>query len=80
MGLIYNIPKKAEALENWNNCNYTGFGPSINQVDTNLTGTSANYDWGVYNVISNGGNVVGRWRIRLYLSDKLSPILRVRTT
>ncbi|MBQ0016683.1 MAG: hypothetical protein KBT04_06835, partial [Bacteroidales bacterium] len=28
----------------------------------NLTGDSANYDWGVYNAISNGGNVAGKWR------------------
>ena len=31
-------------------------------TDTNLTGTSANYDWGVYNAISNGGNCPGMWR------------------
>jgi hypothetical protein len=27
-----------------------------------LTGSSANYDWGVYNAISNGGNVSNQWR------------------
>ena len=27
-----------------------------------LTGAYANSDWGVYNAISNGGNVVGQWR------------------
>jgi hypothetical protein len=30
--------------------------------DMNLTGTSANYDWGVYNPISNGGNTANQWR------------------
>ena len=28
----------------------------------NLTGSSANYDWGVNNPISNGGNQSGQWR------------------
>ena len=31
-------------------------------TDRNLTGTSANYDWGVYNAISNAGNQAGQWR------------------
>jgi hypothetical protein len=30
--------------------------------DPDLTGTSANYDWGIYNPISNGGNQAGLWR------------------
>ena len=42
--------------------NYEGYGPSTNMTDHNLTGTSANYDWGVYNQISNGGNQSGQWR------------------
>ena len=42
--------------------NYYGYGPSTNMSDPNLTGTSANYDWGVYNAISNGGNQPGLWR------------------
>ena len=42
--------------------NVTGFGPSLNMADLDLTGTSANYDWGVYNAISNGGNQPGLWR------------------
>ena len=42
--------------------NKFGYGPSYNMTDTNITGTSANYDWGVYNAISNGGNVPGQWR------------------
>lgn len=43
-------------------CNYTGYGPSTNMSDPNLTGISAEYDWGVRNVISNGGNQAGLWR------------------
>ena len=44
------------------NFNQFGYGPSYNMSDRNLTGTSANYDWGVYNAISNGGNKAGMWR------------------
>lgn len=42
--------------------NKYGYGPSENMPDPNLTGTSANYDWGVYNAISNAGNQAGLWR------------------
>ena len=42
--------------------NRYGFGPSTNMPSPNLTGTSANYDWGVYNAISNGGDTPGQWR------------------
>jgi len=42
--------------------NYYCYGPSTNMTDPNLTGTSANYDWGVYNPISNGGNQANQWR------------------
>lgn len=42
--------------------NEYGYGPSTNMTDKNLTGTSANYDWGVYNAISNAGNEAGLWR------------------
>lgn len=40
-----------------------GYGPSLNMPDTNLIGASANYDWGVYNSVSNGGKEVGVWRV-----------------
>lgn len=43
-----------------------GYGPSTFMTDVNLTGTSANYDWGVYNAISNGGNAAGQWRTLTY--------------
>lgn len=42
--------------------NTYGYGPSYNMTDRNLTRTSANYDWGVYNAISNGGNKASMWR------------------
>jgi len=35
--------------------NYCGYGPSTNMSNPNLTGTS--YDWGIYNRISNGGEL-----------------------
>ncbi len=43
-------------------CNYYGYGPSTNMYDPNLTGMSAEYDWGVHNAINNGGNQAGLWR------------------
>lgn len=36
------------------------FGPYNKQLD--ITGDNANYDWGVYNAILNGGNYPGLWR------------------
>ena len=42
--------------------NYYGYGPSTNMDDMDLTGTSASYDWCVYNAIQNGGNTPERWR------------------
>ena len=42
--------------------NVYGYGPSTNMADPDMVGTSANYDWGVYNAISNGGNAPGLWR------------------
>ncbi len=43
-------------------CNYYGYGPSTNMYDPNLTGMSAEYDWGVHNAINYGGNQTGLWR------------------
>lgn len=42
--------------------NKYGYGPSTNMTSKGLYGTSANYDWGIYNAISNGGNEAGLWR------------------
>ena len=58
--------------------NYYGYGPSTNQASRNLTGTSAHYDWGVHNAISNGGNVAGRWRT--LTSSEWNYLLNTRTT
>lgn len=38
--------------------NYSDYGPK----GGDLTGANANYDWGVYNPITNGGNKEGLWR------------------
>lgn len=62
--------------------NQYGYGPSTNMNDKNLTGTSANYDWGVYNTISNGGtgwrtltqgNGEGEWFYLLGLAGTPNP-------
>ena len=42
--------------------NSFGYGPSTNMPSLDLTGSSAYYDWGVYNRISNGGNTTDTWR------------------
>lgn len=42
--------------------NFCGYGPSTDMPDSDLVGYSSMYDWGVFNAISNGGNVVGEWR------------------
>lgn len=57
--------------------NWWGYGPSLNMPDTNLVGTSANYDWGVYNAISNGGNTSGMWRTLSY--EECDYLIRYRT-
>ncbi len=58
--------------------NRYGYGPSTSMTDNSLVGTSANYDWGCYNAISNGGNVANRWRT--LTKDEFSYILNSRTT
>ena len=58
--------------------NYYGYGPSMNMTSPNLNGSSANYDWGVYNPISNGGNIVNQWRTLTF--DEWWYVLNTRTT
>lgn len=48
--------------------NTYGIGPAFD-LTTSLTGNYANYDWGVYNAISNGGNTPGRWYTMARVSD-----------
>ncbi len=45
--------------------NATGYGPSTDQEYRGLVGTSAYYDWGVYNTISNSAEGVA-WRTLTY--------------
>ena len=58
-------------------CNTYGYGPSTNMYDLNLTGMSAEYDWGVHNAISNGGNQAGLWRT--LTSDEWNYIFNTRS-
>ena len=61
----YNVnyqPWSSSDSELDNDYNTYGYGPSANMPGMNLTGTSANYDWGVNNPISNGGNAANQWR------------------
>lgn len=58
--------------------NYYGYGPSINMSSSSLTGSSVNYDWGVYNSISNGGNTTNIWRT--LTDDEWKYVLRTRST
>ena len=56
--------------------NAYGYAPSTNMTDISLVGTSANYDWGVYNAIVGGGNQTGLWRLLTY--DEAQYILYTR--
>ena len=49
-----------------------------NSATTNLTGTYANADWGVYNAITNGGNAKGMWRT--LTKDEWVYLLSTRST
>ncbi len=63
-GNVYYLPYNTEGLSDWNSYDYGyGYGPTDGtNYNYDLTGTYANADWGVYNAISNGGNVPGLWR------------------
>ena len=56
---------------------YFGYGPSTNTAFPDLTGNSANYDWGVFNPISNGGDQIGQWRTLTY--DEWQYVLFIRS-
>ena len=58
--------------------NNYGYGPSTNMPSTDLTGSSANYDWGVYNSISNGGNQPNQWRT--LTNDEWNYVFNTRAT
>ena len=56
-----------------------GYGPTDGtNYGYNLTGTYANADWGVYNAISNGGNLTNLWRT--LTREEWSYVLSSRTT
>lgn len=59
---IKNVNSIGKTSTECNMYNYYGNGPSTNMRDKDLKGTSANYDWGIYNAISNGGDQPGMWR------------------
>ena len=51
----------------WGTSGYNSIYPYVKSTyftgNNNITGTYANYDWGVYNAISNAGNQAGLWRV-----------------
>ncbi|MBQ0015947.1 MAG: hypothetical protein KBT04_03060, partial [Bacteroidales bacterium] len=58
-------------LFGWGTSGYNGCNPYLNSTTNSDYGplgdiTGTNYDWGVYNAISNGGNVAGKWRTLTY--------------
>ena len=61
----------------WDTYNSSGssYGPA---GSNNLTGTYANSDWGVYNSISNGGNLSNQWRT--LCKDEWEYVFDIRTT
>ena len=71
-------PWSKSTVQYGSNYNKYGYGPSTNMTDPNLTGTSANYDWGVYNPISNGGNQTNQWRT--LTRTEWSYVFNTRTT
>ena len=64
-----------------NGVNEYGYGPSVTSTGFNsainyhLMDEYANYDWCVYNAISNGGNTPGQWRV---LTNIYSPTVENR--
>ena len=58
--------------------NNYGYGPSNDREDHDLTGSSAHYDWGVHNAISNGGGAPGQWRT--LTGDEWVYLIKTRTT
>jgi hypothetical protein len=69
-------------LFGWATSGYAGCEPYLTSTDASLYGIdesidSTNYDWGIYNAISNGGNSAGMWR--LLSSDEWGYLLYERT-
>ncbi len=77
----YNLcyqPWSTSQANTYTNFNPYGYGPSTNMASPNLTDGSANYDWGVYNPIYNGGNSCNQWRT--LTNAEWSYVLSTRTT
>ena len=65
-GNMYYQPYDTEHF--WDSESGYGYGPTNGtNYSYNLTGDYANADWGVYNAISNGGNIPNLWRTLTYL-------------
>lgn len=69
-------------LFGWATSGYAGSEPYLTSTDASLYGIdesidSTNYDWGIYNAISNGGNRAGMWR--LLSKDEWGYLLYERT-
>ena len=79
-GNIYYQPYDYEYLTDWNAGDFGyGYGPTDGTNYTyDLTGIYSNADWGIYNAISNGGNVPGLWRT--LTSNEWNWIFNYRTT
>ena len=76
-GNIYYQPYDTESF--WDSQAGNGYGPTDGTNYTySLTDTYANADWGVYNAISNGGNVPNLWRT--LTSSEWNYVFNKRTT
>ena len=64
--------------EPWETSDSGGYGPCIDMPYPNLTGLSANYDWGIFNAIINGGNEANMWRT--LSKDEWDYVLNTRNT
>lgn len=79
-GNVYCQPYDYNHLTEWNASDFGyGYGPTDGtSYMYDLTGAYANADWGVYNAISNGGNVPGLWHT--LTSDEWNWIVNYRNT
>ena len=59
--------------------NTYGYGPSSTMTDENLVGTSANYDWGVYNNIMADGTEIAAGTYRTLTNDEWVFLFNNRT-
>jgi hypothetical protein len=76
-GNMYYQPYNTETF--WDSESGYGYGPGDGTNYTyDLTGTYANADWGVYNAITNGGNMSNQWRVLTH--PEWAYVFRTRTT